>query len=603
MRFTSQRSFTRRTRLVVCVLAVGLTALTFPPSVQAQQEMRLNYVNADIRDVIRSLATVLGVNVLLSEDVPAKRVTYTTPAPVPVNEVGAVLEAILDSEGLVLVRRGPVAEVMPAESAPATGPIFFGKQLPDPLPLGLITQIVPLQYIRADEAIAMLEQLASPIARIETVPRSNSVLITDRATNIDRYLELLQQLDVRSEGEGGLRTYVYRLRHATANQLAQTLAQIFGVTAPSAPGPTRQQALADRSLSQTLQQFRLRELQSLEQRGAMQVPIEFQVGAAAADTTGQAREITGLVGLTTIVPDPATNSLVIRTSPPNYPVLQETIEALDIRPAQVLLEVMIAEITLDESTRYGIDWSIFASDVSSEELEIAGRLGRPQRADSLAGVDDFVARVVRLGRVDYDAVLQALASEVGVQVLSTPHVLALNNELARILVGSEVPFTASTLSGFNDVVSVQYRNVGTQLTIIPTINQDGYVTFRILQEVSSLTQQTIEAALGAPVITTREAETSALVRNGRTIVIGGLIDESSEETESGIPLLRDVPLLGYLFKSRTTSRLRTELAIFVTPHVVFSDEDADALLERERERMKNLEGMEEPPPQDSGGRM
>lgn len=580
-------------------IALVISSVLAAPA-SAQETMRLNYVNADIRDVIRSLATVIGVNVLLSEEIPAKRVTYTTPSPVPVDEVGMVLEAILSSEGLVLVQYGPVAEIVPAAAAPATGPIHFGKELPRPIPLGLITQIVPLENIRADEAIDVLQQLASPIARIEIVPRSNAVLITDRAANVARYLELIGQLDVRSEGEGGLRTFVYRVKHASAAQLAQTLAQIFGVAASAMPGPTRQQALADYSLSQTLQQFRARELESLEQRGTMQVPIELRVNAAP-DTTVQAHEITGLLGRTSIVPDLATNSLVIRTAPPNYSVLQETIEALDIRPAQVLLEVLIAEITLDKSIQYGIDWLLFADEVTAGDIEVTGRLGRPDLPDSvLGGPDDFLARVVNLGEVDYQAVLRALASQANLKVLSTPHVLALNNELARILVGSEVPFTASTFSGLTDVVSVQYRNVGTQLTIIPTINEDGYVTFRILQEVSSLTQQTVQAALGAPVITTREAETSALVLDGQTIVIGGLIDEQTDAIEAGVPVLKDIPLLGYLFKSRTTRRIRTELAIFVTPHVVLSDEDAAGLLERERDRLQNREEMEgalPPPPE------
>ncbi len=152
---------------------------------------------------------------------------------------------------------------------------------------------------------------------------------------------------------------------------------------------------------------------------------------------------------------------------------------------------------------------------------------------------------------------------------------------------------------------VQYRNVGTQLTIIPTINEDGYVTFRILQEVSSLTELTLAAALGAPIITVREAETSAIVPNGQTVVIGGLIDETRDRVESGVPFLKDIPLLGYLFKkSESTRRLRTELAIFVTPYVVFDDEDAADLLQRERGRLQQQEDLDEalPPPPDGSSR-
>jgi general secretion pathway protein D len=285
---------------------------------------------------------------------------------------------------------------------------------------------------------------------------------------------------------------------------------------------------------------------------------------------------------------------VIRTEPPNYPILRETIEALDVRPAQVLLEVYVAEVRLDDATQYGINWSVFSSN-SDETESITGRLGAQRFTDEeLGNTQDFVLRAIRLTEdIDVRAVIRALATETDVSVLSQPHVVALNNEEARILVGSQVPFTQSTRTGLDVVVdqTVQYRDVGIQLTVIPTINDDGYVTFRILQEVSSLTTQTVEAALGAQVISTREAETSALVRNGQTVIIGGLIDEADEVVESGIPLLKDIPLLGYLFKSRSTQRTRTELAIFVTPYVILTDEDAAALLERARDRIGGVDGL------------
>jgi len=175
-------------------------------------------------------------------------------------------------------------------------------------------------------------------------------------------------------------------------------------------------------------------------------------------------------------------------------------------------------------------------------------------------------------------------------VLSTPRILALNNEEARILVGSEVPFVSSTFGGLTAQLNtvVQFRNVGTQLTVIPTVNNDGYVTFRLLQEVSALSQQTVAAAQNAPIITTREAETSAIVKTGHTVVIGGLIGQTEQVVESGVPLLKDLPLLGYLFKSHSVSRERTEIAIFFTPYVALTDEQADSLLQRERDRLPGL---------------
>jgi general secretion pathway protein D len=566
--------------------ALGLAAAA-PLRARAQEPAttRLSYVDADLRDVIRSLATSLGLNVVLV-DVPATRVTFSTPNPVRLDQLGSVLETLLEAHGLVLVHKGPIAQVTPIAKAPATGLIHFGKE-PPRVSVGLVTQVVPLQFIRADEAVAALKQVGGPTTRIEVVPRSNSVLITDRITNVVRYLELLRQLDVRGDGEAGLRTFVYRLRHASAVELAATLSQLFGVPVAIPQARPRVQALEERSLSRNLEGFRRRTLESLEQRRQAVLTPAPAGAAQRGDTTAQ--QAAGLVGTTSIVADQATNSLVIRTSPPNIPVLQETITQLDVRPPQVLLEVLVAEVTLDRATQFGVNWSVFGTRRGGKD-SVAARLG-PQLTDSaLAQLGDYTLRVVSLDGVDVRAVVRALASRTNVRVLSTPHILALNNEEARILVGSEVPFSQSSFSGFGGPIVdriVQFRDVGTQLTIIPTINQDRYVTFRILQEVSALTQETVAAALNAPIITIREAETSALVRDGSTIVIGGLIDEGRTLIESGVPILKDIPLLGLLFRSRTTSRARTELAIFLTPHVVFNDAEAEDLLRREQERLRD----------------
>lgn len=576
----------RRARVLVLAFCLAAVAAGVRPlAAQGRPATEINFVNAPLRDVIRSIAQTLGVNVVLS-DVPDRRITFSTPTPVAADDLGGVLESILESNGLVLVQSGAVARVMPEDRAPATGPLHYGKELAAPPPLGLITQIVPLQYIRADEGVEMLRRLAPEQTRIEVVPRANSILITDRGANVARYLELLDRLDVPSGGESGLRTYVVALKHASAADLAETLSRLYGIGGGGTyENPAR--ALEERSLSRTLDRSRLREPTALEQRRDNPLPVLGQATQVSGQTPGTedaAAPSAGLVGQTVIVPHLATNALLIRTAPPNFPLLRETIDSLDERPPQVLLEVLIAEIVLDSTTQFGIDWSVASGDVTT-------RFGPQRFADSaLANVSDFLLRVVTLNDVDVRAVLRALASKSRVRVISTPHILALNNEEARILVGSEVPFSQSTRTGLDVVVDriVQFRNVGTQLTVIPTINADGYVTFRILQEVSSLTTQTIEAALNAPVITTREAQTSAIVKNGQTVVIGGLIGEEDNLIESGVPFLKDIPLLGLFFRNRTASRTRTEVAIFVTPHVVLNDQDAADLLERERGRLKGI---------------
>jgi general secretion pathway protein D len=424
------------------------------------------------------------------------------------------------------------------------------------------------------------------------------LLITDRGVNVSRYLDLIRSLDVKTGGEAGLSTYVYPLRHASAVELATTLGQVFGATVAAPPPRERVQALEGRSLSGALANFQQRELQSMTLRGQNGSPVPGTPLSSPAPSPDSgvvpaSAQAGALVGGTTIVPDQATNSLVIRTAAPNFSVLQGTIEQLDVRPPQVLLEVLIAEVELDRATQWGINWQLFTQrgllGDSTRGLTVGN--GPQSFGDSiLARTAGLGARVVNLAALDVRALLTALASHTNVRVLSAPRVLALNNEQARILVGSEVPFTSASLTSLNAVVDqvVQYQNVGTQLSVLPTINKDGYVTFRILQEVSALSTQTVASAQNASVITTREAETSAIVKNGQTVVIGGLIGNSRSNIESGVPILKDIPVIGNLFKTRSVDHTRTELAIFLTPHVVTTDEESDSLLHGEKGKLDLL---------------
>ncbi len=421
-----------------------------PASASQTAALRIDFVNADLSDVIRSVATALGVNIVVT-DVPPRRITFRTPEPVPATQAGSVLEGILASQGLVLVANGPVFQVLPTDKRPPTGPLHAGKTLPDPPPLGLITQIVPLDYMRADEAVSLLHDVADKEARVEVVPRSNAVLITDRGVNVARYLELLRQIDVKTGGEAGLSTFVYPLKHANATELATTLGQVFGATVVAPTSRARVQALEGKGLSNALSNLESRELESVQQRTDVPLQAPGAAPAAAESAQAQGRGVPGgLLGGTTIVPDQATNSLVIRTAAPNFSILQSTIEQLDIRPAQVLLEVLIAEVTLDKASQYGVNWSVFThngfngTDTTRGVLAMLG----PQVADSLlSSIPGLALRVVSLGSVNVRAVLQALAARTNVRVLSAPHVLALNNEKARILVGSQVPFNSATITG------------------------------------------------------------------------------------------------------------------------------------------------------------
>jgi general secretion pathway protein D len=541
----------------------------------------LRFVNAPLEDVIVAMGQMIGLTVVAT-DVPDKRVTLNTATPVRTAELGAILESLLESHGLVMVRNGSVAQVVPATQTPAGSQLGVGFDLPDPVPVGVISRLVPLVHIRADEAVAALRPIAGPNARLESVARSNTILITDRGTNVARYLDLLRRLDNATSSEDGLRTYVVKLKYANSDDLANVLGQLYGATVASA----RRNSMDDAALSRNLGAFRERESETMRQRRDLQQPS----GGSSQGPRDTSRGPGSLVGQTTVVSSPPSNSLVIRTAPSNIALLRETIDSLDHRPVQVLMEVTVAEVTLGHGTEYGINWAAATGSNNARDNRGA-QFGQPIVPDTLDPIQDFLGRVTRLGKVDVRAVLRTIASTSTVNVLSTPEVLAVNNREARILVGSKVPFIASTRLG-NDVAidrAVQYQDVGTQLTLIPTINDDGYVSVQLLQEVSSLSNQTVQAALNAPVITTREASTRAIVRDGQTVVIGGLIGTSTELINSGVPLLKDIPLLGYLFKRQTTSKNRTELAIFITPYIVRSDAEADALFERARQRTRDPE--------------
>ncbi|HIC70274.1 MAG TPA: type II secretion system protein GspD, partial [Candidatus Latescibacteria bacterium] len=320
--------------------------------------------------------------------------------------------------------------------------------------------------------------------------------------------------------------YIVQLEHARAPMLAATLSALFGGAIPT--GNVGLQP------TQTLSQ----QLQTLEQQtlggvgaGLQQQGFDFQVGAGE------------LQGEVQIVPDQLTNTLLVRARVNDWTIIEQAIQALDLRPLQVVIEVVIAEVATTDELNLGV--SFLTSQVDSETGAFT-----EARLPALPGQDpsSFRLRFFRLGNLNVDATLAALSVQGDVRILSRPIIQVQNNQEARILVGSQVPFVqvsqVSDFGGVNEVV--QYRDVGTSLNILPTINESGYVNLLLTQEVSSVTD---EIQFDAPVISTREATTQILARSGQTVVIGGLVEQQTAKQRSGIPFLMDIPLLGHLFSS------------------------------------------------------
>ena len=355
---------------------------------------------------------------------------------------------------------------------------------------------------------------------------------------------------------GPVRLFVIRLRHARASDVAATVNQLFGGMGAF----SGQSGLSTGTLSDELRRNVVPPAGAPSQPG--QTPVRHS----------------SLAGAVTIVPDELTNSLLVRASETDFEVMKEAVDQLDIRPLQVLIEVLIVEARHDRSFSFGADLFVPPQSVDKGDGTAGGETFG-------GGLGDLVITLMNLGRANIDATIRAAASRGDVEIISRPVLLASNNQEARFLVGSQRPFvqvsrSLPTDSPQRDQV-IQYRDVGTKLTVRPTINQDGYVSLLIQQEIN---QATSEVQFDAPVISTREAVTQVLVRNGQTIVLGGLRDQQKDVSRGGVPILSGIPLIGGLFGRSDRRTNQTELYLFLTPRILRTDADADSVTAPRLER-------------------
>lgn len=422
------------------------------------------------------------------------------------------------------------------------------------LPAVRVTLETPLPVARS-EVIRLLRGL---------VESQNLDLIADSSLYRIRTREAPAPAAARAPaGQGAApELEVIRLRHARAADVAGTLGSLYGAGGGDLAGGNARPG----TLSQELR----RNVVAPARSGGAPVNATPPQGA-----TGQAAQLEGAV---TVVPDPSTNSLLIRATPHDAALLRQAVDALDVRPLQVLIEVVIVEARRDRQLAYGLDATLPPSSIGAGDATVgATQVG--------GGLGDFVVRIMKLGRPQLDLLLRAGMSRGDVQILSRPVLLASNNQEARFLVGSQRPFIQVSYSLPNAAASrdqvVQYKDVGTRLVVRPTISADGYVMLDVTQEVSNATNET---AFDAPVIATREASTQVLVRDGQTIVLGGLSDHQRDVTSGGVPFLSGLPIVGGLFGRHSRHTTETELFLFLTPRVLRTDDEVDGATELYRQR-------------------
>ena len=431
-------------------------------------------------------------------------------------------------------------------------------------------------------------------------------------------LTAAQQLAAQ-QAQNAPQLHTYRLKHASAVQLAPVLTALFagiraGTTGPiinlpqniqitpqglqiNTPARPPETAAADvRSMVEQVV-GNARQQQAADRRaanqggnapggaapgraGGIQPPFTNQQQQQQQQRAQQANAaLSATAGDVRIVAEESSNSLLIRASAQDFALIQQIIGTIDLRPLQVLIEVTIAEVTRTEDLNVGISGGATRAPAGKVISEANASL------PGAIGARDFVLELTGgKGTIDFNVALNALASRGDLKVLSMPVVIAQNNREAVLNVGSRRPFVQVTQAGGFDpnarVQTIQYLDVGTTLTITPTINPDGYVNLQVAQTANSATN---ELQFDAPVISTREATTQVFVRDGQTTVIGGLADNSASTNKTGIPILRDIPILGWLFRGTQQNKAKSELYLFLTPHIVANDQD----LERIRDAIRN----------------
>jgi len=453
--------------------------------------------------------------------------------------------------------------------------------------------VLNFQDVQLSYVISALAELASLNVVYSDLPDKMVTVRTPQPVPIDAIGDMIRDLAVTNgvaitEQDGYMRLqgaaaaqaiptprqlYILKLRHARAPILSQTLSALFGGQILQANTPEQAQTLA--------QQLRI-----AQQQAQLQAMRAEAARARGQETTVPQVRAGELEGEVTIVPDELTNSLLVRATPSDFSIVQQAVQALDLRPLQVVIEVVIAEVRRTDDLNAGTSFVI-----ESENGRTTGELASNQPAEGGA------LTIIRSGVVNFQATIAALASTGDVRILSRPLVVAQNNQEARIFVGSERPFVAFSQALPTDQgvlnQSIQYRDVGTNLTITPTINDDGYVNLSVLQEVNAATNET---QFDAPVISTRTAQTQILARHGQTVVVGGLVDKQLDRIRSGIPLLKDIPVLGWLFGSERSTTGTSELFLFLTPYVVLTDDDADRVKQEIENRAELLRDVIPIPP-------
>jgi general secretion pathway protein D len=661
-----------RWRLAVLGAACALAAAV-PAVSQAQRSsepVTLNFVNAEIEAVARTMAAISGRNIVVDPRVKGT-MTLSTDRPVSPTAAFNQFVATLRLSGFTVVESGGLLKVVPEADAKlqggavSVGTPAAGNQI--------VTQIFRLNYESAGNLVPILRPLISPNNTINVNPGNNSLVITDYADNLQRLARIIAALDISNATD----VEVLPLQHALAADLApivQRLAESGGAATPGVP--PGQQGVADTSFRTTVipenrsnslivraaNPARLNLVRSLVQkldqpssqsatgniyvvylknadatklavtlRAAMAATTTAATGATAGGGTAAPAASPAAAGANPataptqpsaqpstggqIQADPSTNALIITAAEPQYRQIRAVIERLDARRAQVYVESLIAEVNADKAAEFGIQWQSPIGNKNDKNIGVLGTnfsIGGTNIIDLATkaatgtvlpstGVNLGLVRNIN-GTYVLSMLARFLESNGDGNILSTPNLLTLDNEEAKIVIGQNVPFVTGqytnantgTNGSVNPFQTIERKDVGLTLRVKPQISENGTVKMQIFQEVSSVQASSINSATGL-ITNKRSIESSILVEDGAIVVLGGLLQDEYSGNQEKVPVLGDVPIFGNLFKSETRSRKKTNLMVFLRPVVIRDADQSDALSLDRYDLMRGKQEGAQPP--------
>jgi len=588
----------------------------------ADELIQVDFAEADIRDVIKSVSELTGIRMIVHADVKGI-VSVQCPREIRLGDLFSLFESILEVNGYAAVPAGDLIKIVPRDQANKHNVrVRFGAD-PERIPLddSIIRQIIPLQYADASQVAGMITPLAGSQAIVSPDPRTNYLLITDTSANINHIARIIRRLDVPFAQE---QQEVFSLQYASAQSLAKQITDMMAgeksgtgrtksefVAKPLVPVKVlpdpRTNSLLVIAAPADLQTIRtlVRKLDVPRPDGAENWHVVYLENAQAEEMATSLASILANMNsanpaenkeLIQITPDLGTNSLVINALPQDFLVLSKIVEKLDMIREKVLVELLIVEIDEDSLQEIGVDWTTLDQAVS-DSLRGFGNTDFGIRADAtsgnLEGVSIGAFKKVG-GETKIGAILYALDKVSDVNILSTPSITTSNHRQAKIIVGENIPYvkgdrvTETDPSTPTIVRTIDYKDVGITLNITPHISYEKRVRLEIESEFTQLIDSVTGLSADTPTTAKRQIETEVTLENGSTLVLGGLIRDDKTAVQKKVPLLGDLPLIGGLFKLQRDRLKKTNLLLFITPYVIQDENQAQQITQKKKSEFSPL---------------